>query len=70
MCLKKFEIIAQRIMDYIGDFLSTPGLCWNAMSKITKIELEPIPDPDMYIFLEKGTGGRISIDTAKSTINI
>ena len=27
---------------------------------MTKIELELIPDPDMYIFFDKGTRGRIS----------
>ena len=27
---------------------------------MTKIELELIPDPDMYIFFEKGTLGGIS----------
>ena len=41
---------------------------------MTKIELELIPYPDMYIFFEKGTRGGISfiflIDTAKPTINI
>ena len=41
-------------------YLSTPGLSWNTMLKMTKIELELIPDPDMYIFFEKGTRGKIS----------
>ena len=40
--------------------LSTPGLSYNAILKMTKIGLEPITDPDMYIFFEKGTRGRIS----------
>ena len=30
------------------------------MLKMTKIKLELIPDPGMYIFFEKGTRGRIS----------
>ena len=34
-------------------------LSWDAMIKMTKIVLELIPDPDMYIFFEKGTRGRI-----------
>ena len=33
------------------------------MLKMTKIELEPIPDPDIYIFFEKSTGGDISCTT-------
>ena len=41
---------------------------------MTKIELELISYPDIYIFFEKGTRGGISfiflIDTAKPTINI
>ena len=32
----------------------------NAILKITKFELELIPDPDMYIFFGKGTRGGIS----------
>ena len=35
-------------------YLSEPGLSWDAMLKISKIELELIPDPDVYIFFEKG----------------
>ena len=41
-------------------YLSTPGLSWDAMLKMTKIELELIPDPEMYILFEKGTRGGIS----------
>ena len=40
--------------------LSAPRLNWDAMLKMTKIELELIPDPDMYIFFEKGIRGEIS----------
>ena len=47
--------------------MSAPGLSWDAMHKMTKIELELIPDSDMYIFVEKGTRGGIS--SAKPTIN-
>ena len=41
-------------------YLSAPGLSWDAMLKMTKTELELIPDPDMYIFFEKVTRGGIS----------
>ena len=41
-------------------YLSAPRLNWDAMLKMTKIELELIPDPDMYIFFEKGIRGEIS----------
>ena len=30
------------------------------MTKMARIELELIPDPDMYIFFEKGARGGIS----------
>ena len=41
-------------------YLIAPGLCWYAMFKMTKIVLELIPEPDMYIFFEKGLRGGIS----------
>ena len=41
-------------------YFSAPGLCWDAMLKITKIKLELITDPDLYIFFGKGTRGGIS----------
>ena len=45
----------------------------DAMLKMTKTKIEFIPDPDMYIFFEKGTTGKILIfliDTAKPMVNI
>ena len=41
-------------------YLRASVLSWDEILKMTKIELELIPDPDMYIFFEKGTRGRIS----------
>ena len=33
------------------NYLSAPGLSWNALLKMTKIKLELTPDPtNMYIF--------------------
>ena len=41
-------------------YLSASGLSWDVMLKMAKIELELIPDPDMYIFSEKSTRVGIS----------
>ena len=41
-------------------YLSTPSLSWDAMLKMIKIELDLIPDPETYLFFEKGTIGGIS----------
>ena len=41
-------------------YLSTLGLCWDAMLKMTKIELELNSEPDMYLLFEKSTEGGIS----------
>ena len=38
-------------------YLSAPALSWESMFKMTKNELELVPDPYMYIFFEKGTRG-------------
>ena len=40
--------------------LSAPTLSWDAMLNMTKVALELIADPDMYIFFEKGMRGGIS----------
>ena len=41
-------------------YFSFPGLSWDAMSKMTDIELEKISDIDKYLFIEKGLRGGIS----------
>ena len=41
-------------------YFSSPGLSWDAMLKLTGIELEKISDIDMYLFIEKGLRGGIS----------
>ena len=40
-------------------YLNVPGLSWDAMHEMAKIKLELIPDPDIYIFFEKGARGGI-----------
>ena len=41
-------------------YFSAPGLSWDAMLKMTGIELEKLSDIDQYLFIEKGLRGRIS----------
>ena len=41
-------------------YLSGPTLSWDAMFNMTKIKLELISDPEMYIFFEKGMRGVVS----------
>ena len=41
-------------------YLSTPAFSWDEILNMTKVELERIPDPDMYLFLEKGMRGGVS----------
>ena len=36
-------------------YLRTPGISWDAMLKMTEIELELIPNSDIHILFEKGT---------------
>ena len=34
-------------------YFSAPGLSWDAMLKMTKVELEKISDADIHIFIER-----------------
>ena len=59
-----FEKFISTNLKYYGldpcHYFSAPGLSWDAMLKMTKIELEKISNPGKYIFIEKGTRGDIS----------
>ena len=59
-----FERFNNTSLDYYGldpcHYFSSPGLSWDAMLKMTKIELNLISDIDMHLFIEKGMRGGIS----------
>ena len=41
-------------------YFSAPGLSWNAILKMTRMELEKISDPNKYIYFEQGMWGGVS----------
>ena len=59
-----FEKFIKMCLDYYGldpcHYFSSPRLSWDAMLKMTGIELGLISDTDMHLFIEKGMGGSIS----------
>ena len=59
-----FEKFIDACLKYYGldpyHYFSAPGLSWDAMLKMTNIELEKISDIDKYLFIEKGLRGGIS----------
>jgi hypothetical protein len=42
-------------------YYTAPGLSWDAMLKSTKVKLELISDPDIYLFLENNIRGGVSM---------
>ena len=42
-------------------YYTSPGLAWSACLKMTEVELELITEPDIYLFLEEGIRGGISM---------
>ena len=52
-CLENYELDP-------AHYITTPGLAWDAMLKMTSINLELINDIDMHLFIEKGKRGGIS----------
>ena len=52
-----FEKLIDTCLDYYGlytcHYFSSPGLSWDAMLKMTGIELGLISDIDMHLFIEK-----------------
>ena len=52
-CIKHYELDPCH-------YFSSPGLSWDAMLKITDVKFKKISDIDKYLFIEKGSRGRIS----------
>ena len=59
-----FEKFINTCLDYYGLYpyhcFSSPGLSWDAMLKLTGIELDLISDIDIHLFIEKEVRGGIS----------
>ena len=59
-----FEKFISTCLNYYGEdpchYFNSPGLSWDTMLKMTRIELELISDIDMHLFIEKGIRGGIS----------
>ena len=47
--------------------MSTPALSWGIMLNLTKVELELITDPGIYIFFEKDMRGCVSYISNRSS---
>ena len=61
--LEKFNNNNNSLKNYglcSSHYLSAPALSWDAMLNMTKVELELITYPDMYIFFEKSMRGGVS----------
>ena len=59
-----FENFRKTCLTYYGldppHYVSSPGLAWDAMLRMTKINLDLITDIDIQLFIEKGMRGGIS----------
>ena len=59
-----FEKFIKTCLNYYGlnscHYFSSPGLSWDVMLKMTRVELELISNIDMHLFIEKGIRGGVS----------
>ena len=59
-----FENFRQLCLDYYGldccHYMSLPGFSWDAMLKMTKVNIEYMTDIDMYTFIEKNLRGGVT----------
>ena len=64
-----FEKFINTCLDYYRlnscHYFSSPGLSWDAMLKMTRIELELISDIDTHLFIEKGMRRGISYNAKR-----
>ena len=57
------KFISFRLKHYGLDpshYFSNPGISWDAMLKMTGVQLEKISNIDIHLFLEKGMRGGVS----------
>ena len=68
-----FEKFIDMFLKYYGlapsHYFSSPGLSWDAMLKMTDIELEKISDIDKHLYIEKGFRGISCIDKRYAKTN-
>ena len=70
-----FEKFIFTCLKYYGldpcHYFSAPGVSWDSMLKMTKVELEKISDPDKYMLFGQGMRGGVSyINKASKNFNI
>lgn len=46
-------------------YYTSPGLSWDSMLRYTRVELQVLHDPDMYLLVESGIRGGVSMITKK-----
>ena len=69
-CMERIPIKKKKKKKDLCPYFSSPGLRWDAMLKMTGIELELISDFDIHLLIEKGMRGGISyIDKRHSKAN-
>ena len=49
-------------------YFTAPGLSWDAMLKLTGVKLQLVDDPDMYLMVESGIRGGVSMITKKHAV--
>ena len=49
-------------------YLTAPGLSWDAMLRLTEVKLQLMDDPDMYLMIESGLRGGVSMITKKYAV--
>ena len=49
-------------------YFTSPGRFWDAMLKLTRVKLQLVDDPDMYLMVESGIRGGVSMITKKHAV--